>query len=305
MRRLALLLALIAAPALAAPPGALEGAEGVASSVTGLDDYALPTGRFTRADQPVERFEGEVTREVWRLPGDRSTLFAIRAYEQALKAQDYEIAHRCDDRACGGFDFRFAAEILPEMRVDLGDFRFLAARKPGAAVGVLASRRAGALYVQVIAVQGAAPAALPEEGEVSPETAGVPERKPGDARLYALARRLTEVGHGVVEGIDFDPGTTKLTEGSSEALAQAAQLLAARPDLRFRVVGHTDNVGSLEGNMKVSKARAEAVADALAKFEGVERRQLTAHGVAYLAPRASNATEEGRALNRRVELVVE
>ena len=94
-------------------------------------------------------------------------------------------------------------------------------------------------------------------------------------------------------------------EAAGAALAQAAQLLSSRPDLRFRVAGHTDNDGDLALNMKLSQARAEAVADALAAVDGVERAQLTAHGLGYLAPRASNATEEGRALNRRVELVGE
>lgn len=210
--------------------------------------------------------------------------------------------YQCGGRACGGFDFRFGAYIAPppSMRLDLGDFRYLAAtnRDEGLHATIIASRQGGALYLQVMTVK---------EEAATPAITNAPRplTKPDDARLYALARRLTTEGHAVVEGIDFAPGAATLTKGSASALEQAAQLLRSRPDITFRVVGHTDDEGALELNLKLSQSRAEAVADALAAVNGVERSQLTAHGLGYLAPRASNSTEEGRALNRRVELVLE
>jgi outer membrane protein OmpA-like peptidoglycan-associated protein len=301
--RAALALLLMLGAASAAPDfGVLEGAELKREALRDFDGYDMPIGPFGPDLRLIEPLEGQIGEYVYRVERTLSTLFAIRNYEDALKQVGYEVRYQCGGRACGGFDFRFGAYIVPPpaMRLDLGDFRYLAAtnRDEGLHATVIASRQGGALYLQVMTVKEAA--ATP-----AITNAPTPRAKPDDARLYALARHLTMNGHAVVEGIDFAPGAGTLTKGSAAALAQAAQLLRSRPDITFRVVGHTDNEGALELNLKLSQSRAEAVADALASVEGVERRQLTAHGLGYLAPRASNATEEGRALNRRVELVLE
>jgi len=75
------------------------------------------------------------------------------------------------------------------------------------------------------------------------------------------------------------------------------------PALRIWVVGHTDNTGTMETNMNLSKARAEAVVQALTGKFGIAAERLKGYGVGALAPVASNDSEAGRAKNRRVELV--
>jgi len=82
------------------------------------------------------------------------------------------------------------------------------------------------------------------------------------------------------------------------------KLLARDPALRLLVVGHTDMAGNLEHNLKLSRERAEAVVKALVERK-VAPSRLKANGVGPLAPVATNATEEGKAKNRRVELVKE
>lgn len=81
------------------------------------------------------------------------------------------------------------------------------------------------------------------------------------------------------------------------------EYLQGAPETGVYVVGHTDGVGGLDDNMELSRRRAEAVVEALVGH-GIEAARLTALGVGPAAPVASNATEEGRARNRRVELVV-
>lgn len=83
-----------------------------------------------------------------------------------------------------------------------------------------------------------------------------------------------------------------------------AKLLRRQPALQAFVVGHTDSQGGLDANLALSRARAQAVVDALAKGHQIDLKQLTAAGVASYAPMASNAAEAGRAMNRRVELAV-
>ncbi|MCM2254090.1 MAG: OmpA family protein [Vicinamibacteria bacterium] len=114
---------------------------------------------------------------------------------------------------------------------------------------------------------------------------------------------LEASGHIAVYGIHFDTGKATVKPESEPALAEVAKLLAADPSLKLWVVGHTDAVGALDANMKLSQARAEAVVAALTTAHGVAPARLKGHGVGPLAPVASNAAEEGRAKNRRVELV--
>lgn len=123
------------------------------------------------------------------------------------------------------------------------------------------------------------------------------------ANADALASDLAATGHASVYGILFDTGLAVVKPESEPTLAEIAKLLATDPALQLRVVGHTDAVGNLEDNLKLSQARAEAVRSVLGGKHGVAAARLTAHGVGPLAPVATNATDEGRAKNRRVELV--
>jgi OmpA-OmpF porin, OOP family len=118
-----------------------------------------------------------------------------------------------------------------------------------------------------------------------------------------LGKDLTETGHTAVYGILFDTGKADIKPGSEKVLTEIAGLLQSKPAIKLYVVGHTDNVGALEMNMKLSQARAESVVIALTTKHGVAAARLRAFGSGPIAPVASNASEEGRAKNRRVELV--
>jgi outer membrane protein OmpA-like peptidoglycan-associated protein len=125
------------------------------------------------------------------------------------------------------------------------------------------------------------------------------------ADAAAFGKDLASTGHVAVYGILFDTGKSEVKPESRPALEQIAKLLAQDPALRLLVVGHTDMTGSLEANMKLSQARAESVVSALVAQHGVAAARLRGYGVGPLAPVATNDTEEGRAKNRRVELVKE
>jgi OOP family OmpA-OmpF porin len=114
---------------------------------------------------------------------------------------------------------------------------------------------------------------------------------------------LKTSGHVEVPGIYFDTGKSELKPESDAALAEVAKLLKADPALKLYVVGHTDNVASLDLNTKLSQARADAVVQALTAKHGIAASRLVGRGAGPLAPVASNDSEEGRAKNRRVELV--
>jgi OOP family OmpA-OmpF porin len=123
------------------------------------------------------------------------------------------------------------------------------------------------------------------------------------ADANALAGDIAATGKASVYGIYFDTGKSVVKSESEPALSEIAKLLKESGSLKLYVVGHTDNVGNLASNMKLSQARADAVVQSLVTKYGIDAKRLTASGVGPLCPVASNGTEEGKAKNRRVELV--
>jgi outer membrane protein OmpA-like peptidoglycan-associated protein len=122
------------------------------------------------------------------------------------------------------------------------------------------------------------------------------------ASADAFAAGLRATGHITLDGIYFDSGKTALKPESQQAIGEVVKLLKADPALKIVVVGHTDNVGGAESNLKLSQDRAQSVLQALVSG-GVEAARLKSFGSGPYAPVASNDQESGRAKNRRVELV--
>jgi outer membrane protein OmpA-like peptidoglycan-associated protein len=114
---------------------------------------------------------------------------------------------------------------------------------------------------------------------------------------------ISTTGHAAVYGIYFDVDKAEIKPESEPALVEMAKLLKTNAALNVFIVGHTDNTGTFEHNMKLSQDRAASVVTALVGKHGIATTRLRPMGVASLAPVASNKTEEGKAKNRRVELV--
>ena len=123
------------------------------------------------------------------------------------------------------------------------------------------------------------------------------------ADASAMGKSIKETGKAALYGIYFDTGKADVKPESDETLKEIGKLLKEDPTLKLYVVGHTDNKGTLEANMKLSQDRAIAVVNALTGKQGVAASRLKACGDGPTAPIATNDSEEGRALNRRVELV--
>ncbi|QFT79787.1 Outer membrane porin F precursor [Roseovarius sp. THAF27] len=302
----------------AAEAGALELSLPAGATLTGevrraAEAYLVPTDVYADGQIPAIDAEGFFLQQAWRLdaPGLTSLQLQRPLRRQVVEA-GYSIMLDCAARECGGFDFRFNTRILPapDMFVDLRDYRFLSARKEGAGgvmdyVTVLVSQVSGSGYIQVIrlAQSETATGSLTAEEATPPEetvtTGGMPEAETGP-----LAERLTQVGHAVLSDLDFETGTVSLGPGPHPSLQALAAFLREDPERRVALVGHTDTVGTLENNTALSRRRAAAVLERLVSEYDIPRRQLAAEGMGYLAPVASNLTEEGREANRRVEAVL-
>nr|WP_184128608.1 OmpA family protein [Paraburkholderia atlantica] len=102
----------------------------------------------------------------------------------------------------------------------------------------------------------------------------------------------------------FDSGRAQLKPGSTRAMVDALEMIKAHPDKRILVAGHTDNVGNPQSNLKLSTARAQAVRDWLIDVSGIAATQFAIQGYGDTRPIASNASDDGRARNRRVEITL-
>jgi outer membrane protein OmpA-like peptidoglycan-associated protein len=124
------------------------------------------------------------------------------------------------------------------------------------------------------------------------------------ANADALKSGLADTGHVEVPGIFFDTAKSDIKPESQPAIQEVVKMLQASPAVKVWVVGHTDNVGTADANVALSNARAASVVKALAAG-GIDARRLTPHGDGPFSPVAANTTDEGRARNRRVELVAQ
>lgn len=299
----ALVLAFCASSAPALEIGFPPGAERTAQRIEAMGSHALPIGPWADGAMLTQRVEGRVDQSAWRIPGasDQGTLALLAPLRAALLAEGWQVLFECETLSCGGFDFRYSTQVLPEpaMHVDLGDFRFLSARRGRGEerehLSLLVSRSAGAGtgHVQMIRI---APA-----GPVPP--AAAPARPVAPAEAGGLAAALDN-GSAVLDGVTFASGDASTVQGGDAALAELAAWLAANPGRTIALVGHTDASGSLEANVALSRRRAEAVRARLIADHGADGARITALGAGFMAPRGSNLTEEGRAKNRRVEAIV-
>src|SRR5467141_2577803 len=243
-------------------------------------------------DKPADarRLEGRITRIAYRTNPGPSILEVSRNFETRLTKAGFETLLACDTDACGGIPFTEAIDALsiPQMWVDGFNYHYFAGRKVDGGretyASVVVSENNKEIYAQLIVAE-----------------LGAIENKMVDAA--AMAKGLGETGHIALYGIYFDTDKAVIKPESRPTLEQIAKLLAGQPQLNVFIVGHTDNQGTFDYNLDLSRRRAEAIAAELVKSYRIAQPRLRTAGLGFLAPVGSNASEAGRALNRRVELV--
>jgi outer membrane protein OmpA-like peptidoglycan-associated protein len=280
--------------------------------VKDFDSYTLPLGPAIQNESgervPAEeaRLEGKITRILYRGPEGRSTLEILRNYETALEAAGFETLFSCSPEDCGYlFEWIFYKDMEQRIRntrtsaaaFDMPqELRYLAAKgSVGDAtvhISVLVAFDAGFSEVSK------RPVTLLEIVESEAMETGMVI-----VNAEAMAEGIDATGHIAIYGIYFDTDSAEIKSESTPTLEEISKLLMSRPDLELLVVGHTDNRGTYAHNMDLSRQRAEAVARVLTSDYSISENRLRAAGVGYLSPVASNDTEPGRSMNRRVELV--
>lgn len=306
------------------------------AKVTAFDEANLPNAPLERAGTQRDgrnnalylppaplHLEGRITRLTYVLPEGRSALEVLRGYQQTVRDAGGSVVYECAAEACGG-NTRSGATSggsdtgLIHMLYPAGEVP----GRPGHPVGcAVDTARTGQRYTLLALPNNAGHAAVLVwtvgdvsagseckawvgrlVGLVSVAETAAREQRMETVSASALGQGLAREGRVALYAILFDTGRAEVKPESQPQIAELVAFLKGNPSVKALVVGHTDNQGTLDYNLDLSRRRAQAVVAALSA-QGIASSRLQAQGVGMAAPLASNAAEEGRARNRRVELV--
>ena len=269
------------------------------SETQAFGQYNMPLDIWKNAALKTRTVTGELHKSAWKLP---QSLLEINQFAAPILSQLQNMGFNalldCQSAQCGGFDFRFATEVIdpPFMYVDTTRYRFIALQKDEQIKTLLFSKSGNELFLQIIEAGG----------RTLIDTTNLPSAKTKTEMLPKdVDTALRQKGFAILNGLAFDSGSEALGRGPFESLISLAEFLQTEKEVNIILVGHTDNKGSLEMNLALSKRRAQAVAGYLADEFGIDPTRIIVQGVAYLSPVASNDSEAGQRQNKRVEVVLQ
>lgn len=273
-----------------------EGSRVIHDDKLGYEEYTIVIG-----DDAIRDLEGYLRRQFCVAPEGRSALEIMRNYHAAIEGMGGTVLYSTRDARSVEIDEKKLTDYLFQHRVGhtrnehymsfpRGIREYLAGRISTADADV---------YVVIAAGEGFRGRPVFDLITLEAEPMQVDK-----VTLDMLAEGLALHGRVPVYDIFFDTGSATIKDESTHALEVIAEYVKNNPSQRFLVVGHTDNVGGLEMNMELSQNRAKSVVEKLVSALGLNATQLKPMGVGPAAPLATNATDEGKALNRRVEIVL-
>ena len=301
----------------------------LAQTVQAFDEIVLPSGpaegktyardrqRFTS----TMHARGKITRSIYLAPPERSSLEVMTNFVETVAGKGFETVFQCAAAACGeSFHILKYRWDKPETKVvganyenlrkhvidavfnDLNDVRYTLFKKSGPEGDTIVAiyggqNRGGAFGNYSDAIRGRV-SVLVEI--VEPRAM---ERRMEMVSAAEIGGKVMAEGRAVFYGILFDFDKAEIKPESEPQLAEMAKFLQSNPQVRVYIVGHTDSKGGLDYNIALSARRADAVVQALASRHQVDMKRLSPRGLGPLAPVTSNRSEDGRARNRRVEMV--
>lgn len=303
------------------------------SKTNAFDEIVLPNAMLERRIDQVDahnndlflppapvRVEGRLTRMSYLMPEGRSVLEVVRGYQQTVKEAGGSVLFECNRDECGGSAVTSARSGGSKTGVVHMLYPYDMISGPWTEC-VLQEDRAGQRYTLLDLPNGTGKAAVLAwtVGDVSAgsnckawvgrtvalvvavETAAREQRMETIAAT-AVGQGLDRNGRVALYAIQFDTAKADVKPESQPQLAEIVAFLRGAPAIKVLVVGHTDNQAGVDYNLDLSRRRASAVVAALTSA-GIANARMIPQGVGMAAPLASNGSEEGRAKNRRVELV--
>jgi flagellar motor protein MotB len=203
----------------------------------------LALGPFQDGGFPEKTVTAPLHDSAYRLPADAdmTTASLLDPLRAQLIAAGFAPIYECETRACGGFDFRYGLDLMPEpeMHVDLGDFRYVLAQKGDDLVSLMVSRSPSYGFVQVTRMgDWAKSAPRVTESSKSPIT--------------PIAKALSSGEIAVLDDVVFASGQASLENTEVPALRDLAAWLIANPSQKVTITGHTDSSGQAAANLALS-----------------------------------------------------
>jgi outer membrane protein OmpA-like peptidoglycan-associated protein len=275
-------------------------------------EYLLPTGKNTAYDFDSKKatfeasmnLEGRLTQNVYAVPENVSSADVFRNYKADLAAKGFTLLFEAKQNDTGSNLGSFFEGMGPGTQIwaySPDEARYLAAVKDESGAKTYI-----ALYI-VEYQDGYEPKFSPKKGQAMVRLDALQVGQITDRMVVVSAAEITKDlakdGKVALYGIVFDFNKATIKPESRAALDEIGKFLKSNPSQNVYVIGHTDNVGGFDSNMQLSNSRASAVVADLSRTYGIPANRMIASGVGLQAPVASNATEEGRAKNRRVELL--
>ena len=296
------------------PPGMkrYEGSEIIGYREPKFDEFLVPMGPPTSQDPPKYtksvKVEGLVSRYTYVAPAGRTATEVLRNYKLEFQRLDLVTLYEK-----GASDGGWFGPTLTHIQVEDKIADILTYNQAQERVLVGKSKEASPTYYYVFVTtyrDGNIPdrlqAAVKKDialAEVIVVTPQQMEKKMTFVNAGEMSRSLADSGKIALYGIYFDTDKDTLRPDSQATLQEIANLLNANRGLKVSVVGHTDNQGKPDYNLDLSRRRAAAVVHELTSKYGVAADRLSSFGCGFYAPVASNDSEDGKAKNRRVELV--
>jgi len=257
------------------------------------DEAVLVKGRMEGDEQDYFlKLEGNTSFYRYELPPNRSALEVFRNYEAGLKAKGLEIVFSCRDYdgSCGG---DIAGKLDGDPMRWPGVFRSCLNNKE---LYLLAKN--STTYIGII---------FCDSDPTNVHVAMVESKEMDTGKMMfvdssAMQKAINDTGRINLYGIHFDFDKDEIKPDSYNTIFEMIQLMQSNPQLKLEVIGHTDSQGLEAHNLDLSSRRAGAVIRSLVQA-GITVDRLKSRGAGSSQPVATNDNEDGRAKNRRVELV--
>lgn len=273
------------------------------STLVGYDQKTYENRVFLKSSNLKEKLalDGKSTLIAYQGPAGKTSLEVFRNYQKAMKANGFSQVFVCENsagqpRACP-YQYEFLGAVFP-LGGPFGpgtggcdaNTRYATFQRGQAATVAILAMECSAQPSPRVLVSVLEQAALNDNQIVVPDT-------------KQISAGFNAEGKIALYGILFDTGKADVKPESKPSIDAIAAALNADPKLNLIIVGHTDNVGDFNANVALSKKRADTVVAALVKDRQIAPARLTAFGAGMTSPKAPNTTEQGKAKNRRVELI--
>ena len=289
-----------------------EGSEIIGYRAPKFDEYLLPLGKPTsmspNAYEKSKQLEGLLSYYTYLAPEGRTPTELFRNYKQEFQRLGIQTLYEKNAGQPGWFGPTFDqiaedSDIKQILGYDEAEERVLVGKtkdaNPSYYVVFVTAYKDGVIPER-LQNKVKKNLALAEIVVVTPEQM---EKKMTFVNADDMKQALHDSGKVALYGVYFDTDKDVVKSESQPTLDEIAKLLKSEPSLRLHVVGHTDNQGKPEYNLELSRRRAANVVRELTTKMGVTASRLDSFGCGLYSPVAPNAAEDGRAKNRRVELV--